>query len=469
VEVNDQKLLSPKAVGELQPPADYDFTESTKDNNCATADMQNHAKHFHEKESMFATSRLKLDQQYHGMYKVDRQRLQDSIVYDVIMEGLARASPWIVFSAGAMGAGKSHVVRWMSNQGYFPLPDIVKVDADSMRTYLPEWKSYIDADRWTAGELTRREAGMCVEIATDAAMHHRKNIWVDGSFRDSSWFEGVFTRIKQQFPHYRIAILYVAAGEEVIMERVHSRGSRTGRFVPEAEILDSFERVPRSVEHLRSMADFVAYIDNGGGEKGSDTEPRLLSYYNAKDGIVKFEDATCANNWSVCTERWATLPVLRQEHSSGLRDTALKMIRADNVVLFTKTFCIFCERLKTRLKALGIEYRERVLDTHTTRFVGDAPPPAPINMDISPRTMGKQWNQGKNVGSACGVGLQLELNRMTDTHTVPKLFVGGAHVNHEFITDQELLAKAIGIGRSAGADAAAVPGGTKPASPRAMI
>ena len=40
VEVNDQKLLSPKAVGELQPPADYDFTESTKDNNCATADHQ---------------------------------------------------------------------------------------------------------------------------------------------------------------------------------------------------------------------------------------------------------------------------------------------------------------------------------------------------------------------------------------------------------------------------------------------
>jgi hypothetical protein len=60
VEVNDQKLLSPnfKAVGELQPPADYDFTESTKDNNCATADMQNRAKHFHENESMLASSCL---------------------------------------------------------------------------------------------------------------------------------------------------------------------------------------------------------------------------------------------------------------------------------------------------------------------------------------------------------------------------------------------------------------------------
>jgi len=25
-----------------------------------------------------------------------------------------------------MGAGKSHVINWMSDQGYFPLPDIVQ-------------------------------------------------------------------------------------------------------------------------------------------------------------------------------------------------------------------------------------------------------------------------------------------------------------------------------------------------------
>jgi hypothetical protein len=440
----EQKLLTPKIVGGLQPPEGYYFNESTKDNYSAPQDVRKQAQHFHEKESIFATSRRKIDQDYHGLYTLERQRLQDSIVYDVIMEGVAREEPWIVFSAGAMGAGKSHVVKWMSNKGYFPLPDIVKVDADSMRTYLPEWKGYIDADKWSAGALTHREAGMCVEIATDAAMHHHKNIWVDGSFRDAAWFEGVFRRIKQEFPHYRIAILSVTAGIEVIKERVMSRGRRTGRYVPETEISDSFDRVPKSVELLRSMADFVAYIDNGGDIDSRHNDPQLLSCYNREDGAATFTDPACNNNWRVCSERWATLPVLQEKHRTRLRESALKMIRDDNVVLFTKTFCIFCERLKTRLRGLGIPYRERILDTHTVSRLGETHPPIPSSLVVSPRSMGNEGALGKNMGSACGVGLQLQLNRMTDTHTVPKLFVGGAFVNHEKITDGELLAKAMG-------------------------
>ncbi len=408
-------MLSPRTAGELQAPWRYDYTRSTAESFRAL-DTDEQAQKFHWFSSVFAGSRSKLDMGYHGLYTVQRQRLQDSIVQDIITTGSKKTceDPWVVFSAGAMGAGKSFAVRWMSNKGYFPLPDFVKVDADSIRTYLPEWGGYIVAQPLDAGRLTRSEAGMCVEIAMDAAMQNRKNVWVDGSLRESAWFESLFHRIAREFPHYRIAILYVSADRGAIMRRVRRRGRQTGRLVPEEEVIDSIERVPESVQLLRSKADFVAYIDNGAGR------PRLLSYFTRQEGTVTFDDPISTDNWRVCSERWATLPVLDDENSPYLRAKVIQMIRSGDVVLFSKSFCIWCERLKTRLRGLEIPFREHVIDTDTTI----------------------------DRGSACGVGLQLELNRMTNMHTLPKLFVGGVHVHHRAASDEELRDATAAAGRA---------------------
>jgi Zeta toxin len=49
-------------------------------------------------------------------------------------------------TAGAMGAGKSHVIQWMSANGCFPLPDIVQIDPDLFKIGFPEWDAYVKAD-----------------------------------------------------------------------------------------------------------------------------------------------------------------------------------------------------------------------------------------------------------------------------------------------------------------------------------
>ncbi|CAM9527993.1 unnamed protein product, partial [Choristocarpus tenellus] len=58
----------------------------------------------------------------------------------------------------------------------------------------------------------------------------------------------------------RIAILYVFAGRDQVLERAKQRAKITGRHVPVEEIEDSLLRVPKTVERLRPKADFVAYI-----------------------------------------------------------------------------------------------------------------------------------------------------------------------------------------------------------------
>ncbi|CAM9679919.1 unnamed protein product [Discosporangium mesarthrocarpum] len=95
-----------------------------------------------------------------------------------------------------MGAGKSHTISWMSEQGLFPLPDIVIIDPDQFKAEFPEWPGYCRFNQTEAGRLTRKESGYLVELAQEVAMAEQKNIWCDGSLRDGVWYEQVFQSIR---------------------------------------------------------------------------------------------------------------------------------------------------------------------------------------------------------------------------------------------------------------------------------
>lgn len=168
----------------------------------------------------YAEIRESLDYDFHSNYVQERQAIQDQIIQRILDRGssssphhddddgalthVKKASPrelgpdcrrmnggdgegnqWIVFTAGPMGAGKSHTLRWLSKRGYFPLDDYVVVsspslllptflpvpyslimsssssqgDPDNIRNELPEIEGYIKVNPSTAGSLTHREAG----------------------------------------------------------------------------------------------------------------------------------------------------------------------------------------------------------------------------------------------------------------------------------------------------------------------
>ena len=165
----------------------------------------------------------------------------------------AQPKPWIVFTAGAMGAGKSRTFSWMSERGIFPLKNVVQIDADLFKLALPEWGGYVQRCPLDAGYHTRKESGYLVEVAQELALRERKHVWVDGSLRDGFWYQQVFRQIKEAHPAYRIAIFHVTASKEAIFERVKRRAAETGRHVPEEEIVDSINRVPLSVQVYRHL------------------------------------------------------------------------------------------------------------------------------------------------------------------------------------------------------------------------
>ena len=82
---------------------------------------------------------------------------------------------------------------------------------------------YSEKNDTTSGALTHLEASYCVEIAQECALRTRHNVWVDGSLKDSDWYQLVFAKIRKEHPEYQIGIVHVYADKEIVFERVLSR------------------------------------------------------------------------------------------------------------------------------------------------------------------------------------------------------------------------------------------------------
>lgn len=112
----------------------------------------------------FAHIRETLDYSYHSNYTFERQMLQDAIIGEFLdatfftdkhgNECTTPTEPWVVFTAGAMGSGKSFTMRTLVDRGLFPLLAFVRADPDELRRYLPEFHLYIQQSPENAGTLT---------------------------------------------------------------------------------------------------------------------------------------------------------------------------------------------------------------------------------------------------------------------------------------------------------------------------
>jgi hypothetical protein len=194
-------------------------------------------------------------------------KVQDRIVADFCAQTKSASEdllPWIIFTAGAMGAGKGFVRKWMNDNGYWPLEHFVIVDPDAIRQVLPEWADYVKANAETAGDKTQKEAGMVAEILGYTALRARQNVIFDGSLRNAQWYTGYFRKLREEFPGIRIMILHVVADREAVLKRAEERGKQTGRYVPRETLIESMEATPKSVGALAPFADFVCRVENIG-------------------------------------------------------------------------------------------------------------------------------------------------------------------------------------------------------------
>lgn len=203
----------------------YNLSLSTEDNYQSTQ-MTFHGK--------FQSIRGSLDYTYHANYTPQRQILQDQIISTLLSKSNANITdyttgnscispknPWIVFTAGAMGSGKSYTIKQLHAYDRFPLETFITVDPDEIRRLLPEFEKYLDFNAEMAGEHTRKEAGFLAEMLTQIALKNGRNVLVDGSLKDADWYHDYFHLLKKDYEEFglKIGILHVTAPREAVFER----------------------------------------------------------------------------------------------------------------------------------------------------------------------------------------------------------------------------------------------------------
>lgn len=259
------------------PILGYDYSISTEENYCIDTPIF---------VGKYAKQRSLLDYTYHKYYSEARQLLHDQLVdlflHTVVVAGgvvcECPVEPWLVFTAGCMGAGKGHTIEWLYKEDLFPLNAFVRVDPDILRELLPETKSYIEIDPIIAGKLTQKEVGYIAEVLNKVALGLGKNVLTDGSLRNAQWYIEYISSLKKEYKNLKIAIIYVTASIDTILLRARNRAATTGRVVPEDIILDTFNQLPKSIEALSPFVNYVAAFENE-----NENDPLILFSANGND------------------------------------------------------------------------------------------------------------------------------------------------------------------------------------------
>jgi dephospho-CoA kinase len=210
----------------------------------------------------YADIRKQLDYKYHNHYLKERQVLQDKIITELLSVGRSMKDPWLVYTAGPMGAGKSYTIRKFSEMNIFPLVAFVIIDPDRIKCMLPEMKDFIEENPNTAGSRVHKESTFIAEIAERQAIKEKKCLLVDGTLKDTDWYTNRLDLLRLKNPEYLTTIIQVTASPELIFKRTAKRSVETGRNIPPQVILESIEQIPESVKILSEHVHSTITINN---------------------------------------------------------------------------------------------------------------------------------------------------------------------------------------------------------------
>eukprot|EP00913_Durusdinium_trenchii_P025581 g24010.t1 len=209
------------------------------------------------------------------------ERFQDTLVRRLVElngHGAPLREPRLVFTAGAMGVGKSHVIRWLAEKGILPMKDFVHINPD-----------HLAAQRLRPTERGRRLM---------YALQQKRNILVDSSLRHGSWYSRVLQKIRQKLPEVRVVLMYVHAHEETIYE---TRRRVLSTALPARQVLEIFLSFqPNSsamlrIEHIQtaelasrlSLAQHAESCRSQERANQRGLEGRMVSHVEVADSLEK--------------------------------------------------------------------------------------------------------------------------------------------------------------------------------------
>ncbi|MFZ9867975.1 MAG: zeta toxin family protein, partial [Ilumatobacteraceae bacterium] len=211
----------------------------------------------------------------------ERQAMHDKIVSEAV-DGVPRsAEPTYYVMGGGPAAGKSTMLR----DGGVNVPQgkqAVQVNADDVKTQIPEYKSMTEIGDMKAAAFSHEESSYIAKRIQAAGMERGTDVVLDGTGDSTaSSIGGKIDSAKSQ--GYKVVGNYATVPTDVAIQRANDRGRKTGRYVPESVIRATHSGVSSVFPQVAGRFDEVNLFDTTG-------RPKLLA--RGRKGKIEILDQT---------------------------------------------------------------------------------------------------------------------------------------------------------------------------------
>jgi predicted ABC-type ATPase len=243
----------------------------------------------------------------HGHYTPERQALHQAIVNHYLQGTTPVNNPQAIVFGGGTASGKSTVAK-AEKLGE---DNTVHVDADQIKTHLPEYKEGLVRGDANAAAISHEESSDISKMLMQRALSDKRNVLLDGTGNSS------ITSLEKKVVAMRnagheVVGRYVTVPTEVALTRAMERGNKTGRYVPETVIRGIHSSVsnifPLAVEkgffdraelHDTSTAGKATKVMSSVGKKITVHNEKLWNSFLAKSA---FDDFVSGHGSSINTK-----------------------------------------------------------------------------------------------------------------------------------------------------------------------
>ena len=192
-------------------------------------------------------------------YKDYRTRLQKEIIYDIKKNVVCvetQNQPIAILMGGSPASGKSTFLKKYAE--YLLQDEILKIDADEIRSKLPEYKGYnasqthLETKDIVTTLLSNRNIGIPCLF----------DVIYDGTMNNTKSYLPLISLLKSL--GYKVFMVYIDnVPKEVAIERSLQRYKKSGRFVPIEVIEDFFDKGKSAMEQIKKEVDGYMIVDGG--------------------------------------------------------------------------------------------------------------------------------------------------------------------------------------------------------------
>jgi predicted ABC-type ATPase len=189
--------------------------------------------------------------------------------------------PVAIMLMGGPASGKSSIARGL------PANKFVRLDADAVKEYIPEYKVAVKWRAKDAAEMVHDESIHLMQEIRAKAIHDRKNLVMDGTGRHVDSYIRMISDLKKAGYHVKLVMTHL--DKDIAKERAKVRASQTGRKVPDHVVDAAYHDVPRNFQPIAMFADDFEVWDTKG------EQPKLV--WSRNEGKETIHDQHFVDNF----------------------------------------------------------------------------------------------------------------------------------------------------------------------------